>query len=176
MKYLTYKLLFIFVYFLSSTPSYSIDQPNLKNLIIHKEPKNLTNIKFQNSKKDTLDLKNYKNRLIIINFWATWCAPCKEEMPSLDSLKKNQAIRGLEILPINVGRESISKSLKFFDEMNIQSLEVFNDNVGNLPNIFLLRGIPTTIFINKKGKEFARVVGTIDFQNKELIKWLKNFQ
>ena len=87
MKLLTLKLFFIIVYSLSSSATYSIEHPKIKNLIIHKEAKNLSNIEFKNSNKDTITLSNYKNKLTILNFWATWCAPCREEMPSLNNLQ-----------------------------------------------------------------------------------------
>jgi len=176
MKLLTLKLFFIIVYSLSSSATYSIEHPKIKNLIIHKEAKNLSNIEFKNSNKDTITLSNYKNKLTIINFWATWCAPCREEMPSLAKLKESKVIKNIEILPINVGQESISKSLDFFNEININNLNVYFDPSSKLPKTFLLRGLPTSVFINKDGKEFARIVGAVDFQDSELIEWLKKFE
>ena len=85
-------------------------------------------------------------------------------------------IRNYEILPINVGQESISKSLDFFNEININNLNVYFDPSSKLPKTFLLRGLPTSVFINKDGKEFARIVGAVDFQDSELIEWLKKFE
>ena len=61
--------------------------PNIKNLVVNKELKTYENITFSNSKGKLIKLSDYKSNLVILNFWATWCAPCKDEMPSLDSLK-----------------------------------------------------------------------------------------
>ena len=63
-----------------------------------------------------MKLSDYKGKLVIINFWATWCAPCKEEMPSLDVLKDNPNFNNLEIFPINVGKDDLNKSYEFFKE------------------------------------------------------------
>ena len=109
MKLLTLKFILIFIYLISSSSSYAIQQPNLKNLIVHKDPKKLEKINFININNETIDLKKFENSLVIINFWATWCAPCIEEMPSLNRLQANKDFNNLKIIPINVGRDNIEK-------------------------------------------------------------------
>jgi len=113
--------------------------------------------------------------LILLNFWATWCAPCKEEMPSLDNLQLNSNLSNLKIFPINIGQEDISKSEFFFKELDIQNLDIYMDAPITLAKKFALRGVPTTILFNKKGKEFARIMGSIDFNDEEFINWLKTY-
>ena len=90
MKLLTLKFILIFIYLISSSSSYAIQQPNLKNLVVHKDPIKLEKINFKNINNETINLNEFENSLIIINFWATWCVPCIEEMPSLNRLKKTQ--------------------------------------------------------------------------------------
>ena len=175
MKLLTFKFFVILLYLLSSSVSYAIQEPNLKNLFIHKNEKKLENINFKNINNELVSLNNFKNSLILINFWATWCAPCRDEMPSLDALQRNKRFKNLKVIPINVGRENLEKSIKFFNELKINNLEIYYDNDIQLAKQFLLRGLPTTIFINKKGNEFARVVGSIDFEDQQLLDWLINF-
>ena len=111
--------------------------------------------------------------MLILNFWATWCAPCKEEMPSLDNLQSNTKLDNLKIFPINIGQEDISKSEFFFKELNIKNLDIYIDAPITLAKKFSLRGVPTTILFNKEGKEFARIMGSIDFNDKKFINWLK---
>ena len=76
-------------------------------------------------------------------------------------------------MPINVGRENLEKSKKFFEELNISNLEIYYDEDIKLAKQFLLRGLPTTVLVNKNGEEFARIIGSISFEDKEFIKWLK---
>jgi len=121
----------------------------------------------------SLNLDDFKGKLIILNFWATWCAPCKEEMPSLDSLQSNTKLNNLKIFPINIGQEDESKSKSFFKELNIKNLDIYIDAPVTLAKKFSLRGVPTSILFNKEGKEFARIIGSIDFTNEEFINWLK---
>ena len=175
MKFLTFKFFAIFIYVISSSTTYAIQQPDFKNLIIHKHPVKLDKISFKNSSEDLVILSDYKNSLVILIFWATWCLPCREEMPSLNRLQSNRIFSNLKIFPINVGQESLLKSKKFFDQFKIDNLQIYIQDSVNIANQFSLRGLPTTIFINKKGEEFARVLGSIDFDNKKLIQWLKNY-
>ena len=175
MKLLTLKFILIFIYLISSSSSYAIQQPNLKNLVIHKDPKKLQKINFKNIKNENINLNKFENSLVIINFWATWCAPCIEEMPSLNRLKKNPIFNNLQIIPINVGRDNVEKSKNFYKKLKIDNLEIYFDKDVELANKFLLRGLPTTVFINKKGEEFARVIGFVNFDDKTIIKWLQKY-
>ena len=175
MKLLTFKFIIIFIYLISSSTSYAIQQPNLKNLVIHKDPKKLEKINFQKIDNETINLDKFQNSLIVINFWATWCLPCREEMPSLNRLQVNSSFNNLKILPINVGRENIEKIKNFFKELKIGNLELYFDKNLVLTRKFALRGLPTTIFVNKNGEEFARIIGLINFDDKKFINWLKEY-
>ena len=175
MNFNFFKLIIIIIYLISPTLVYSIEHPKLKNLIIHKNPKTLNKIEFKDKKNMTVKLDSLENKLVILNFWATWCAPCREEMPSLDKLAINKDFNNLKIIPINVGREKTNKSVNFFRDINIQNLDIYHDDTLELPKKLLLRGIPTSVLINKDGKEFARILGSIDFENMNFINWLKKY-
>ena len=174
MKVIFIKFILLF-YLLSPESLYAIDHPNIKNLILHKEPKKLENFEFKNVEKQDLKLSDFTNKLLLINFWATWCAPCRDEMPSLDKIHNSKKFKNLEIIPINVGSEDIVKSIRFYEEIKIKNLKIYYDDTLDLPKKFLLRGIPTTILINKSGEEFARILGTMDFQDIKFINWLKKY-
>ena len=79
------------------------------------------------------------------------------------------------MIPINVGQEKIEKSVDFFSELNIKNLELYFDNTIKLAKTFSLRGLPTTIIVNKEGEEFARIVGSIDFNDEKFINWLSKY-
>ena len=113
--------------------------------------------------------------MIILNFWATWCTPCKEELPSLDALQTNDNLKDLKIFPINVGQESAKKTKLFFNELNIKNLNLYFDSPVTLAKKLSLRGIPTSILFNKKGEEFARIIGLIDFEDHNFIEWLSSY-
>ena len=165
------RFLVIFIILISNT--YANETLNIKNLIINKELKEYTNLTVLDDQNNQINLSDYKGNILLQNFWATWCAPCKEEMPSLDLLKSNKGLNNLKIFPVNVGQDNVKKAKEFFDDLNIKNLNLYFDENINLTKKFALRGIPTSIFINKNGKEFARVIGSIDFNEENFIKWLK---
>ena len=164
------RFLIIFIFLI--TNSFADEVTNIKNLVINKELKKYEGLTFFNAKNEQLNLKEFEGKLIILNFWATWCAPCKEEMPSLDSLQKQDNLDNLMIFPINIGNDDVEKSIIFFKDLKIQNLEIYFDPSITLAKKFGLRGIPTSILFNKDGFEFARVIGSIDFGDKNFIKWL----
>ena len=167
------KFLIIFIFLFSNV--YADEVINLKNIVINKELKKYDVITFLDNKNNQVDLKDYKGNLVLLNFWATWCAPCKEEMPSLDRLFKNKKLNNLVIFPINVGQDSIEKSYKFFEDLKIENLDLYFDSPVTLAKKFQLRGIPTSILLDKNGYEFARIIGSIDFEDKDFVRWLSNY-
>ena len=164
------RFLILFTFFITSVLAEEVI--DIKNIVINKELKTYDNLTFLDSKDEIVKLNDYKGKVVMLNFWAVWCAPCKEEMPSLDILKVNPKLNNLEIFPINIGKDNIKKSQIFFDDLNINNLKIYFDNPITLAKNLSLRGIPTTILFNKEGKEFARIIGSIDFDDKEFVKWL----
>ena len=167
------RILIIFIFLISNSLAGEIS--NIKNLVINKELKKYEDLTFLDSTKKQINLEDFKGNLILLNFWATWCAPCKEEMPSLDLLKSNSNLDNLKIFPINVGQENEEKAKDFFNDLKIKNLDTYFDSPITLAKKFSLRGIPTTILLNKDGLEFARIIGSINFENEQFIRWLSNF-
>ena len=89
------KFLTIFIYLITASLGYSIERPDIKNIVINKDPKSYKDVIFKDEDNYDINLENYRNKLLILNFWATWCAPCKEEMPSLDLLKNNKNLNNI---------------------------------------------------------------------------------
>ena len=167
------RILIIFIFLMTSL--YAAEKPDIKNIIINKDVKKYDSLTFLDDKNKRIDLSDFQGNLILLNFWATWCAPCKEEMPSLDLLLENKDLNNLKIFPINVGQDKIEKTSKFFNDLKIKNLKIYYDNPTTLAKTFGLRGLPTSILFNKNGEEFARIVGSINFEDKKFIKWLSNY-
>ena len=164
-------ILFIFL----TTKVIANDVSEIKNIVIHKDLKVYDNVFFLDKNDKKINIKEFNGNLLLLNFWATWCAPCKEEMPSLDRLQVNQNLSNLKIFAINVSQESKKKVDSFFEDLNIENFDPYFDAPTTLAKTFSLRGVPTSILIDKDGKEFARIMGSIDFNDKIFINWLKNY-
>ena len=157
----------------------SISQTNedvpLNNIAINETPKPLSSLIFEDFSGNEINLKDYHGKLVILNFWATWCSPCRKEMPSLDNLYQNNNFKNLQIFAVNMEQPNTTKTKKFFTDLNIQKLKIFFDYNLNFVKEFKLRGVPTTILINKKGEEFARIIGEVNLQDKKFVEWLSKY-
>ena len=167
------RFLIIFIFLITNVVAEEL--PGIKNIVIHKAPKTYDNVIFLNKKGQKININEYKGNLLILNFWATWCEPCKEEMPSLDNLQSYPELNKIKIFAINIGKENLEKVNEFFINLNIKNFEPYFDSPVTLAKTFSLRGVPTSILINKKGKEFARIIGSIDFEDKKFVNWIKKY-
>ena len=167
------RFLIIFIFLIYYAPANAVS--DIKNIFINKELKKYEELTFLDDEKNQVNLRDYDGKLILLNFWATWCAPCREEMPSLDSLQVHENLDNLKIFPINIGQEDLKKASEFFKDLEINNLDLFFGSPITISKKFGLRGIPTSILLNKNGLEFARIIGSTDFKNKKFIESLSNY-
>ena len=168
-------LIFFFCFSVFSSISQTNEDVPLNNMVINEIPKPISSLIFEDFSGNEINLNQYNGKLVIINFWATWCAPCKKEMPSLDKLYQTNNFKNLQVFAVNMEQPNTLKTKKFFTDLNIKKLEIFFDNNLNFVKEFKLRGVPTTVLINKKGEEFARIIGEVNFLDKKFLKWLSNY-
>jgi thiol-disulfide isomerase/thioredoxin len=174
-----FKKITILVSVLLLITNYCLSQQNFpvpyKNIILHEKPKDLPLITLEDKRigKD-IDII-FNKKLTVVNFWATWCAPCKEEMPSLDKMVSILDKNNIEVIAINVEAIDYKKSKSFLDDLKIKNFDSLFDKDLRVVKKLNLRGVPTTLLINQEGKEFARVMGSIDFSDTKFINWVKNF-
>jgi thiol-disulfide isomerase/thioredoxin len=168
-------LIFFFCFSIFSSISQTNEDVPLNNIAINEIPKPILSLIFEDFSGNEINLNHYVGKLVIINFWATWCAPCKKEMPSLDKLYQVNNFKNLQVFAVNMEQPNTLKTKKFFTNLNIQKLEIFFDRNLNFVKEFKLRGVPTTVLINKKGEEFARIIGEVNFQDKKFLKWLSKY-
>ena len=167
------RFLIIFIFLITNVVAEEL--PGIKNIVIHKIPKTYDNVIFLDKNDQKININEYKGNFLILNFWAVWCEPCKEEMPSLDKLQANPQLDKIKIFPINIGKETLDKVNNFFQDLNIKNFEPYFDPPTTLAKKFSLRGVPTSILINKEGQEFARIMGSIDFEDKNFVNWIKKY-
>ena len=144
-----------------------------KNVVIHEKPITISEIKFKDSDLQDVDLTNKKGNIMIINFWATWCAPCKKEMPSLEKLTFKYP--EIKVFAVNTEAPNKIRTRDFFRSVGVTTLNTYYDPKLKLVKTFKLRGLPTSILINKEGKEFGRVIGEIDFASDYFLELIKKY-
>ena len=167
------RFLILFIFLITNVVAEEL--PEIKNIVIHKDLKTYDNLIFLDKNDEKVNIKNFKKKVVLLNFWATWCEPCKEEMPSLDRLQNNPKLNNLKIFVINISQENLEKVNNFFNELNIKNLEPYFDAPTTLAKKLSLRGVPTSVLFNGDNKEFARIIGSIDFDDLKFIEWLKKY-
>ena len=144
-----------------------------KNIVIYEKPKTIKELKFKDLNLQEVDLTNKKGNIMILNFWATWCAPCRREMPSLE--KFTHKFPEVKVYAINMEKPNKLKAQDFFKFLGVLSLDIYFDPELKLVNQFKMRGLPTSILIDKNGMEFGRIIGEIDFVDERFIKLIKKY-
>ena len=168
-------LIFFFCFSIFSSIAQTNEDVPLNNIAINEIPKPISSLIFEDFSGNKINLNDYHGKLVILNFWATWCAPCKKEMPSLDRLYQDKNFKNLQVFAVNMEQPNKLKTKNFFTNLNIQELEIFFDENLNFVKEFKLRGFPTTILIYKKGEEFARIIGEVNFEDKKFLQWLLKY-
>ena len=129
--------------------------------------------KFKNENDDFFSLDDFQEKVLLVNLWATWCEPCKEEMPSLDNLQMFFNKSEFIVLPINLDRGPKKKALSFFNDFNIVNIETFFDDKNNIPREVKILGLPVTLLINKKGFEVARLIGPTEWTDEKILEIIR---
>ncbi len=143
---------------------------DLKKFLFMKEKNKVNPLLVIDSDNNITDI-NTERKILIINFWATWCAPCKKEMPSLNSLSKKFEKEQIEVLTIASGRNSISHIKDFFKENKIDELPEYRDPLGKAAITYKVIGLPTTVIVSPKGQEIGRILGDIDWEKVEVYEF-----
>ena len=152
---------------------YAVEPLPFNNIVLHKNPLQVSQVKFKDFYLKDIEVNKNDGKIKVINFWATWCEPCRKEMPSLDNFSTLN--KDILIYPINLEKPNKDKTRKFYQDLNLKNLKIYFDPEFDLTKQFKLRGVPTTILLNKKGNEFARIIGDINFEDKKFIEWINNF-
>jgi thiol-disulfide isomerase/thioredoxin len=165
------KIIYMFFFVFIANHCNAEIKPPFKNMSVSKNPIYYQNILFEDFDGKIINLKQKASKIYVLNFWATWCLPCKEEMPYLDKLQLN---KNIEVFPINVEVKNQLNTLIFFKSLEIKNLSIFFDSENKLVNLFRLRGLPTTIILNSDKNEIARILGAVNFSDERFIKWIES--
>ncbi len=149
--------------------------PDLKPLVGPAEPKPATPAAatFIDAEGETRSLADFKGQGIVVNLWATWCVPCVAEMPALQALARAVEKDRIAVLPLSSDRGGAAVVRRFYARNDIQGLAVWLDPKGEAARAWGARGLPTTLIIDREGREVARVEGAVEWASAESIAELK---
>ncbi|MCX8952138.1 TlpA disulfide reductase family protein [Ruegeria sp. NA] len=139
---------------------------SLKRLILHEEPKPAKVIEFQLEDDGGVGtLADYEGKYVLLNFWATWCAPCRKEMPQIAELQDEFGGDKFQVLTLATGRNSPAGIKKFFEENGISNLPRHQDLSSAAAREFGIIALPITVILNPEGQEIARLIGDAEWNS-----------
>lgn len=141
----------------------------------HATPRALPALAFEDEggRKRTLD--EYRGRILLLNLWATWCGPCREEMPSLDRLQRKLAGASFEVVALSIDAGGAAAVRRFYDEIGIRALSVFVDPSTRAAASLGIVGIPATLLIDREGREIGRRVGPAQWDGPEAVRSISGY-
>ena len=142
---------------------------SLKRLIIHKEPIATSGESFLDQEQNDVSLDDFKGKVLVLNFWATWCAPCRKEMPTLDNLQGIYKDGDVEVLVVHVGPNRGDEIEKFWQQENIQNISSYVDPKLAFAGSMNAFGLPTTLILDKKGREVGRLIGDEEWDQEGVV-------
>jgi thiol-disulfide isomerase/thioredoxin len=137
------------------------------------EPKPVPELSFQDAQGNQLSLADFRGQVVVLNLWATWCAPCRREMPSLDRLQAEHGGDRLHVLPLSIDRGGLEQIEAFYDEVGIQHLKIYRDPKAAASRALGAFGLPTTVVIDRDGREVGRVLGPDEWDSDEAVAVLR---
>jgi thiol-disulfide isomerase/thioredoxin len=136
-------------------------------------PKAVPDVRFVDGDGRNRALSDFKGRVVLLNIWATWCVPCRKEMPTLDRLQSVLGREGVEVVARSIDRGGVDVVRKFYGEIGISRLAIYVDTSGRAFRDLAVVGLPTTILIDRAGREIGRVVGPAKWDAPETIDTLR---
>lgn len=142
---------------------------------VHPTPKPTPDIHFTDANGVTRSLADFSGRVVLLNFWATWCAPCVEEMPALDRLQGRLGGPDFAVVAISIDRQGADVVAPFLEKLGIGQLARYFDRSGASMRAFALRGLPTTLLIDEQGREIGRLEGAAHWDSPQAEAFIRHF-
>ncbi len=152
---------------IAATWSVAMAQEPSKNFILHRAPKPVAAIQFEDANGQSRSLTDFRGKVVLLNIWATWCVPCRKEMPTLDRLQAALGGPDFEVVALSIDRR-VDAVRKFFAEVGIQKLAMYLDSSAKATRELGAVGLPTTLLLDRKGREIGRLIGPAEWDSPEM--------
>lgn len=141
----------------------------------HTAPRPLPALAFEDGQGRKRTLAEFRGKLVLLNVWATWCLPCREEMPALERLQQRLAGPGFEVVALSIDGGGASAVRSFFAEIDVRKLAIYVDTTSQALGKLRIVGLPTTLLIDRSGREIGRVVGPAQWDSPEVVKVIERY-
>ncbi len=141
----------------------------MEGLTVHEEPVRASSLPYLTMAETEATLADYEGRYVLLNFWATWCVPCRHEMPGLDALQRQFGGDDFAVVTLATGRNSPQAMRRFFDDEGITELTLYRDINQQIAREMGILGLPMTVILNREGQEIARLRGEAEWDSSDAI-------
>ena len=145
------------------------------SLNLLREPRELPDVGFSDGDGQSVKLSSFRGKVVLLNVWATWCPPCRKEMPTLDRLQAKLGGSRFEVVALSIDRSGPSVVRSFYDEIEITALRIYIDQSGEASSALNVYGIPATLLIDRAGRELGRKIGPAEWDSPEVIKLIQGY-
>ncbi len=153
------------------TWSIAVAQEPSRNFIIHEAPKPIAAIRFEDADGQSRSLTDFRGKVVLLNIWATWCVPCRKEMPTLDRLQAKLGGADFEVVALSIDRR-MDAVRKFFAEVGIQKLAMYLDSSAKATRELGAVGLPTTLLLDREGREVGRLIGPAEWDSPAMVEFI----
>ncbi|MBI2584754.1 MAG: TlpA family protein disulfide reductase [Rhodospirillales bacterium] len=151
----------------------AVAEKSVEGFAIHDSPMPIPELEFQRGDGSPATLENFRGKVVLLNIWATWCIPCRKEMPTLDRLQAKLGGPGFEVLALSIDRAGVGAVRKFYEEIGVKNLAIYIDGTGKATRTLKVVGLPTTLLIDADGREIGRLVGPAEWDAPEMISFIR---
>ena len=142
---------------------------------MHTAPRPLPEVRFENDQGETMSLADFRGSVVLLNLWATWCAPCRREMPTLDRLQAELGGPDFEVVALSIDRKGLPAVQEFYDELGLETLAIYFDETGEAQRALGVLGLPTTLLLDRAGKDVGRLLGPAEWDSPEMMAFLRDY-
>ncbi len=139
----------------------------MANITVSEAPKPAPEVHFVDAEGGRVSLAGFEGKVVLLNFWATWCAPCRREMPDLAELQREFGPDGFVVVAVSGDRQGPSVIQPFYDRNGVTGLAIYNDRTMGTQRAFRVYGLPTTVLLDRRGHELARLLGPAEWASPE---------
>ena len=153
----------------------SSDAKHRFTFVPHASPRPIANVAFEDGQGRKLTLADFRGEVVLLNLWATWCGPCRKEMPTLDRLQQQLGSAAFEVVALSIDRGGQAVVRGFFDEIDVRALAIYVDATTEALTSLGIVGVPTTLLLDRAGREIGRVTGPAEWDGPEVIATIKRY-
>jgi thiol-disulfide isomerase/thioredoxin len=143
--------------------------------VLHDSARPVPEIRFENGEGEAMSLADFRGKVVLLNLWATWCGPCRREMPTLDRLQAELGGPEFEVVALSLDRQGLPTVKAFYEELGLKALPIYVDRSGKAQRALSVLGIPTTLLLNREGDEVGRLLGPAEWDSPEMVNFIRGY-